>query len=73
LRFRKAAKFADRRLAYPLFLSAAFVFFESLTNPFINNPIGMSFLAICLAALKKLGDSNGLDASLSAYRGATVE
>jgi len=41
IRLRKAIKNGNRDLAYPLFLSAIFIVLESVTNPFLNNPIGM--------------------------------
>jgi hypothetical protein len=57
MRFRRAVKSGSQRLAYGLFLSGVFVFLESLTNPFINNPIGMSAVLICLAGLRALANS----------------
>lgn len=51
LRFRRARNRGNRRLAYPLFLSAVFVLCESATNPFVNNPIGMYPVLICLVGL----------------------
>jgi hypothetical protein len=36
------------------FLSVLFVIFLSLTNPFFNNPIGISLFMIALASLKAL-------------------
>lgn len=55
-RFRHAVKYGNDRLAYALFLSGMFVFFESLTNPFINNPIGMSAVLLSLAGLTALAE-----------------
>jgi hypothetical protein len=51
LRFRKARIGDSRHLAYPLILSAVFVLFESATNPFVNNPIGMYPFLICIVGL----------------------
>jgi hypothetical protein len=58
LRFRGALRAGNANLAYPLFLAAAFVAFESLTNPFINNPIGLSVLMLSLAGLKVTAESD---------------
>ncbi len=40
-RFRQAIRNCGGHLAYPLFLSAVVILFESATNPFLNNPVGM--------------------------------
>ena len=42
------------RLNYmaPFYLSVLFVYMQSLTNPFINNPIGMSMVLISLSVLE---------------------
>ena len=43
-------------MAYAYFLSALFIFFQSLTNQYINNPIGMGMFLIsvvCVDVLKK--------------------
>jgi hypothetical protein len=55
-RFGKARVGENRRLAFPLFLSAVFVLFESATNPFVNNPIGMYPLLICFVGLGVLAE-----------------
>jgi len=34
------------------FIGSIFVFMQSLTNPFINNPIGLSMVLISLISLK---------------------
>jgi hypothetical protein len=60
----KAIRLGNGRLAYPLFLSALFVFIESTTNPFINNPIGMSVLIVCIAGLKVLASPESGDVPL---------
>jgi hypothetical protein len=66
IRLRKAIKLGEQYLAYPLFLSAAFILFESATNPFVNNPIGMypfiiSFVGLGLLARRgKLNSSSTL-------------
>jgi hypothetical protein len=50
---------APHQLVYPFLLSSVFVLVESFTNPFVNNPIGMSMLVMslaCLAALRTTTD-----------------
>ncbi len=41
-------------IAHALFYSSLFIFIESLTNQYINNPIGMSMLLLSLVSLYKL-------------------
>jgi len=45
------ARHANHPYAEPLFLSALFVAIESVTNPFINNPIGICVWIIALVGL----------------------
>lgn len=56
IRFWKALNSGHRTWAYPLFLSPIFILIESATNPFINNPIGLSAVLICLAGLRILAE-----------------
>jgi hypothetical protein len=63
MRYRKARR-ANYEYAQPLFLSACFVAFESLTNPFINNPIGIFVWLIALVGLDVLSGSRSSNASL---------
>src|ERR1039457_722595 len=65
LRFRRAIKSGNKHLAYALFLSAVFVFLESLTNPFIDNPIGLSVVIISLVGLKAI--ANPIDYGVSLH------
>jgi hypothetical protein len=53
-RFRRAFAAGNSIAAYPLLLTVVFVFVESLTNPFIDNPIGLSAILISLAGLRVL-------------------
>lgn len=41
IRYRKALRSGNQYLAYPLFLSAIYILFQSATNPAVNNPVGM--------------------------------
>jgi hypothetical protein len=63
MRYRKARR-ANYEYAQPLFLSACFVAFESLTNPFINNPIGIFVWLIALVGLDVLSGPCASNASL---------
>jgi hypothetical protein len=48
----------NRKIALPFFLSCLFVYIETLTNPFLNNPIGMSMVLISLAVFNVLRKKN---------------
>lgn len=52
--YRKAKKNGNDELAMPFYLSFMFVYIQSFTNPFINNPIGLSMIMISLAVLRLL-------------------
>jgi hypothetical protein len=56
-RYRKARRI-DYLCAQPLFLSGCFVAIESLTNPFINSPIGLFMLIIAMVGLDVISDRN---------------
>ncbi len=43
-----------KRIALGFLLSSLFIYIQSQTNPFLNNPIGMSFLLISVISLKVL-------------------
>jgi hypothetical protein len=49
--FRKSIRHGNPDLAYPFFLSFVFIAIESCTNPYINNPIGMTFVVLALTCL----------------------
>lgn len=63
-RLRAAVSCGTQELVYPLFLSATFILFESATNPFVNNPIGMYPFAICFVSLGVLSRDAGVPKSL---------
>lgn len=44
-------------LARPFLLASIFVYFQSATNPFLTNSIGMNMIMISMVSLKILGDS----------------
>ncbi len=52
--FNRAVRNGNGYWAKPLFLAAMFVFAQSITNPFINNPIGMSMVLLSLVSLNVL-------------------
>jgi hypothetical protein len=54
LDLRKAIHNGHESFGFALFLSAVFVALESLTNPFINNPIGMAAVLISFVGLSVL-------------------
>jgi len=58
VRWKRAVGAGKGQLAYPLLLAIAFVCFESATNPFLNNPIGLYAFIICYVALGVLARSN---------------
>lgn len=53
----------EQRLASAFFWSCMFVVFQSFTNPFINNSIGMSVILIALVSLRILARSQSLSAT----------
>jgi hypothetical protein len=55
--FRKYFRSNRSALADAFFCAAIFVFFQSLTNQFVNNPIGMSMVLLALVCLEKFKDS----------------
>ena len=62
-RFRRALKTGDTAVAYPLFLVALFLLFESATNPYINNPVGMYPFLISFVGLGVLAQQERPHAS----------
>lgn len=59
LSFRYAkARRQGHPYAEPIFLSAMFVLFESATNPFINNPIGIAVWVIAIVSLGVLSEES---------------
>lgn len=45
---------ADRETAVPYFLAVLFTAFQSATNPYVNNPIGLSIVLLSLVVLVRL-------------------
>jgi hypothetical protein len=48
-------------------LGTIFIYIQTLTNPFLNNPIGMSFILLTLVIFKKLFEYGKNDISLHPY------
>jgi hypothetical protein len=57
-----------KTIALPLVLSSIFIYIQSFTNPFINNPIGMSFIIITCVSLDVLSQQNVKELSHSDSR-----
>ncbi len=53
--YSKATLNGNRNIALPFFLSSLFIYIQTLTNPFLNNPIGMSMILISIAVFNVLG------------------
>jgi hypothetical protein len=52
--YYKAEQNGNKQLALPYLLASIFIYLQSFTNPFINNPIGMSVILISIVILKRL-------------------
>jgi len=57
----KASRNGKRYIALPFMLSCLFAFAVTATNPYINNPIGMSILLISIAVLSVLARKKHVD------------
>lgn len=57
LLLKKYKQVSTSRIATAFFLSSVFVFFQSLTNQYINNPIGLSVILLSLVVLDFIGSS----------------
>lgn len=55
----KIAQF--KKIALPFVLGVVFVILQSLTNPFMNNPIGMTMILITVVVLSKLLELQKID------------
>ncbi|ASU33652.1 O-antigen ligase family protein [Mucilaginibacter xinganensis] len=52
--YNKARHNGNKEAALPYLLASVFVFLQSFTNPYLNNPIGMSVVIIAIVALRRL-------------------
>jgi len=55
-RYTKIRSYPYKKIGLGFLLSSIFIYIQSQTNPFVNNPIGMSFLLISVISLKVLRD-----------------
>jgi len=62
--YKNSIKNESVKVATPLLLATFFVYLQSLTNPFINNPIGMSMIIISLISLNILQQKSENNLSL---------
>lgn len=54
--FKRAYR-VNPNIAVPFMLSTVFVYIQSFTNPYLNNPIGMTMVMISLVSLSIIGNS----------------
>ena len=54
--YLKISNSSYRRIALPYLLSVIFVYLQSLTNPFLNNPIGLSMILMSIVVFNKLSE-----------------
>jgi hypothetical protein len=52
--YNKAQQNGNKETALPYLLASVFVFLQSFTNPYLNNPIGMSVVLISIVTLRRL-------------------
>lgn len=57
--YRQSCNYHNDKIALPFMLSSVFVYLQSITNPYMNNPIGMSFLLISIIVLRLLSLPDG--------------
>ncbi|MEJ1239080.1 hypothetical protein WBG78_13175 [Chryseolinea sp. T2] len=53
--YKRALTYGNNSLANAFMLSVVFVYVESITNPFLTNPIGLNMVLIAMVCLKVLG------------------
>jgi hypothetical protein len=53
--YRKALGNNNSQLAVPFLLSVVLIYLESFTNPYLNNPIGLTMISVSLVCLNILG------------------
>lgn len=46
----------DKQIAFPFLLSVVFIILQSTTNPYMNNPIGLTMILISIVVFSKLLD-----------------
>ena len=68
--YSKATLNGNRNIALPFLLSSFFIYMQTLTNPFLNNPIGMSMILISIAVFNVLGKNKNF--GYNGFRGAAI-
>jgi hypothetical protein len=70
--YLKIPGWTRHRIATAFFFGTVLVYVETLTNPFLNNPIGLSFVLVALFSLKTLAKETRLqgagDSNSASYR-----
>lgn len=61
----------DYPVACAFLFSVVFIYVQTATNPFLNNPIGLSFVMIAMFALRTLAGSSRVPVHGRQFRGAT--
>lgn len=56
--YTKIKNIKHRKLVYPFLLGTIFIFLQSFTNPYMNNPIGLSFILISYVVIMKVNNIN---------------
>jgi uncharacterized membrane protein len=60
IRYTKMKNKYNKHLALPFLLSCIFIYLQSLTNPYMNNPIGLTMILISYVIIYKLSHKSGL-------------
>lgn len=63
----------DHQLAVPFLLGVVFAYFVSATNPYINNPIGLTMIITALVSFKVLSEDNNTVTFKPGALGATMK
>ena len=61
LLYRSAMRNNNSQLAVPFLLAVVLIYLESFTNPYLNNPIGLTMILISLVCLNVLRNKNTIE------------
>ena len=61
IRYARMKNKYNKHLALPFLLSCIFIYLQSFTNPFMNNPIGLTMILISYVIIYKLSHKSGLN------------
>ena len=56
LLYRRAVRNNNSQMAVPFLLAVVLIYLESFTNPYLNNPIGLTMISVSLVCLNILGN-----------------